>query len=106
MSYDIWLQVDTGGPEPLTTGDWNFTSNVSRMWRAAGADLAEFHGKSAAECAPVLRSAIAVLEADPDRFSAMDSPNGWGTYRQLVPALRRLLGLFEAHPKTTVAVSR
>lgn len=108
MSYDIYLTVDTGGPEPAYLGDmdWNFTSNVSPMWREAGADLAEFDGKVAGECAPTLRQAITLMEADPDRFRAMDSPNGWGTYEHLMPRLRVLAEWFERHPKATVEVSR
>jgi hypothetical protein len=108
MSYDIYLTIDTGGSEPacLSDEDWNFTSNVSPMWRAAGADLAEFDGKPAGECAPVVRAAIAEMEANPDKYRAMDSPNGWGTYDHLMPRLRVLAAWFERHPKATVGVSR
>lgn len=107
MSYDIWLTIDTGGPEPARVGDsWNYTSNCAPTWRAAGADLAEFHGKPAGECVPTLRAAIEVMRADPARFQAMDSPNGWGTYDTLVPALVRLRAMREAHPKATVVIWR
>jgi hypothetical protein len=107
VSYDIWLEIDTGGPEPACVGrDWNYTSNCVPMWRAAGADLAEFHGKSAADCIPVLSAAIELLRAEPARFEAMDPENGWGSYETLVPALEALLANFEHHPRATVGVSR
>jgi hypothetical protein len=108
MSYDIWLEIDTGGKEPFQLEDeyWNFTSNVSCMWREAGADLAEFHGKVAGECAPTLRQAIEKMEADPAKYKAMDSPNGWGTYEDLMPRLRVLRDWFERHPKATVKIWR
>lgn len=107
MSYDIWLTIDTGGPEPATVWDrFNYTSNCGPMWRAAGADLAEFHGRTAAQCATILRAGIATLEADPKRFRAMDPPNDWGSYDSLLPALRSLADAFEAHPLATVGVSR
>lgn len=107
MSYDIWLNIDTGGPEPATVwSEFNFTSNVAPMWRAAGADLAEFDGKRAGDCALILAGAIAELEGDPAKYRAMDSPNGWGTYDHLLPALRKLLAGFQQHPSTTVVVWR
>lgn len=106
MSYDIWLEIDTGGPEPTQVFDWNFTSNAGKVWRAAGADLAEFDGKTAGECAPIVRDALAVLGSDPGRWRALDPPNGWGKYDHLVPALHRLAEGLEAHPATTVRVSR
>lgn len=107
MSYDIWLTIDTGGPEPATVGeDWNFTSNCGPMWRAAGADLAEFEGRKAAECIPILDAAIKDLQANPDKYRVMDPPNGWGSYDDLVPRLEVLAQQFRYHPKATVRVWR
>jgi len=107
VSYDIDLTVDTGGPEPACVGrGWNYTSNCARMWRLAGADLAEFHGKPAADCLPILVAAIRRMEDDPAPFRALDPANGWGSYDSLLPALRDLADQFRAHPKATVAVSR
>lgn len=107
MSYDIWLTIDTGGEEPARVGDsWNYTTNCSWMWRAAGADLAEFDGKLAKDCIPVLSAAIAELKANPARYEAMNPENGWGSYETLVPSLEELLGEFLEHPKATVAVWR
>jgi hypothetical protein len=107
VSYDIWLTIDTGGPEPAAIGgDWNFTSNAARTWRAAGADLAEFAGRLAGDCVPTLAAAIAELECNASKYRQMDPPNGWGKYDDLLPALRTLLDLFRAHPKATVVVYR
>jgi hypothetical protein len=107
MSYDIWLTVDTGGPEPATVGeDWNYTSNCGPMWRAAGADLAEFDDKVAGDCLPILEAAIKTLQTDREQFIAMNPPNGWGSYDTLVPALEKLAQQFRYHPKATVRVWR
>lgn len=107
MSYDISLTADLGGPEPITVfNDWNYTSNCGPMWRAAGADLAEYHGKPASECIPSLRMAIALMRRDPARFEAMNPPNGWGSYADLLPALDRLLAAFDSAPVAVVRVSR
>lgn len=107
MSYDIWLTIDTGGPEPATLDvDWNYTSNCRSMWRAAGADLAQFDGKTAGECAPILDAAIEELANHPAKYKAMDPENGWGSYDTLLPALGELADAFKCHPKATVVVSR
>lgn len=80
MSYDVSLYVRSGDHAETCVFDWNFTRNVSIMWREAGADIATFHGKTAGECAPILGAAIEVLKADPERFKKYDAPNKWGTY--------------------------
>lgn len=107
MSYDVYLEIDTGGPEPASVGmDWNYTSNCAPMWRLAGADLAEFDGKKAGECLPYLTKAIASMLADPEPYKALNPENGWGSYRTLVPALRDLAYDFGRHPNATVRISR
>jgi hypothetical protein len=107
MSYSIHLNIDTGWPEPARVGeDWGYTSNCSEMWCQAGADLGAFDGQLAGKCATVLRSAIRVLESELDRFLAMNPPNGWGSYADLVPHLEKLLAWFETHPLATVRVWR
>lgn len=107
MSYDIGLTIDKGGPEPATvSGGRNMTSNVAPMWRLAGADLAEFHGKTAGDCLPVLRAAIADMEDNPGKYEPLNPDNGWGSYETCLGFLRELAGDFAAHPKATVAVWR
>lgn len=107
MSYDIGLTIDTGGVEPATVyDDWNYTSNCAAMWRAAGADLAEFHGKTAGECLPILDAAIEELADHPAKYKAMNPENGWGSYDTLLPRLGELADAFRCHPKAIVVVSR
>jgi len=109
MSYDVWVEADLCpqcGCNPAPGTQWNYTSNMGPAWRAAGADLAEFDGRPAHECAAVLAQAIETMEADPERFRAFDSPNGWGTMETLLPALRDLLATLRVLPGATVRVSR
>jgi hypothetical protein len=106
MSYDIYLTIDTGGDEPAFLTDWNYTSNCGPMWRTAGPDLAEFDGKTAVECLPILDAAIAELRANPAKYIAMNPENGWGSYEGLLPDLDDLAEQFRRHPKATVEVSR
>lgn len=124
MSYDISLanppqgapcgHCGGTGKEPARADEgwssspinWNYTSNCARMWRKAGADLAEFDGKPASECAPLLAAAIAAMEAEPDTYRAMNPENGWGDYDTLVAALQKLLTGFQANPHMIVWVGR
>lgn len=110
MSYDLWIE-----PAGLCEDEdnplagclyWNYTSNCSPMWRAAGADLAEFHGKTTDECVPILRSGIAELANNPEKYQAMNPENGWGSWESLVPRLAELLIALENHPGAVVKVCR
>lgn len=105
MSCDIWLEADLGGPERIRVTDgWNYTTNCGRMWRLAGADLAEFHDKPASECIPSLRTAIADMEANPEKYLPLNPENGWGSLEGLIPALRELMAQFASAPSAIVQV--
>ncbi len=108
MSYDISLQADLGGPEPVSVGGlyWNYTSNCGPMWREAGADLASFDGRPAWECVPILAAAISEMQRNSDKYEAMNPKNGWGSYESLMPQLQILLEAFRAAPQAVVRVSR
>ncbi len=107
MSYAVWLEMDTGGPDRACVGEtWNETSNVGRMWRLAGADVADFHDKVAADCLTALQAAVTDMAENPDKYTPMNPPNGWGSYDTCLAFLRGLLGEFTAHPKAIVQVWR
>jgi hypothetical protein len=112
MSYDIYLKYpacDACGSPGFDADygyNWNYTTNCAPMWRLAGADLAGFDGKQAAECAAVLREAIASMRREPDRYKALDPPNGWGSFDELLPHLEELLKRLEKHPNAYVRVWR
>lgn len=108
MSYDVFV----GGAERYDD-DWpgiteyrNMTSNVAPMWRAAGIDLAECDGRPAAQVAEGLVGALLTMEEHPDRFRAMDPPNGWGDFDGCRRFLQRILADCQARPTGTVWVSR
>jgi hypothetical protein len=105
MMITLSLEIDTGGHEPALVWDWSYTSNAAPMWKAAGADLADFEGRLAGECLPFLRHAAQQLRIHVERFDAMNPPNGWGSRESLVDALGRLTEAFERHPGCSVRVS-
>jgi hypothetical protein len=91
MSYDVWYEVEVDGEWVTASDGRNYTSNVSRVWREAGCDIAEFHGRSVVEFAASLERAISAIESDLPRFGAMDAPNGWGSAKGCVERFLRPL---------------
>lgn len=107
MSYDISLDIDTGGPEPATVWDgWNITSNVAPMWRLSGADLADFDGRRAGDCLPTLIDAAIDMATNPDKYTPLNPKNGWGDYEDCLEAMAKLLHALGRHPLATIRVSR
>lgn len=107
MSYDIYLQIDTGAEDPTTVYEvGNYTTNVSGMWALAlGYRLYEVSGRNAGETVPDLDRAIAAMQADPATYQAMNPDNGWGDYSGALEYLRSLRDACVRHPKTQIRVS-
>lgn len=104
MSLDLYLRTEPCehcGSNGEELASFNYTYNASSMWYAAtpGAQkMVYIDGMTGAESAPVLKAAIKTLEADPDRFIAMQPPNGWGSYATFVPWLKSVLTAAEQNP--------
>lgn len=105
MSYDVYLVVTAGGPEH-TIFNANHTSNTARMWRKAGADLAEFDGQSARDLAMALILATAHMKAHPDYYKTMEPDNGWGDYDSTLEFLNEILAACQENPKAIVRIWR
>ncbi len=109
MSYDVYLEIDTGGIEPATVAEvGNYTSNVSPMWsKALPPDgIAGLHGKLAGQVAESVEAAIQAMSADWDAYAAMNPENGWGDVRGAHDYLVKLAAACLAHPRATIKVSR
>jgi hypothetical protein len=106
MSYDVYLEVDAGGPEPVEAYWRNHTSNTSRMWREAGCDIAACGGHQAAQFAEGLAGAISAMEEEPEKYRQWEPENQWGTYETTLSFLRDLLDACRAYPRAVVRVSR
>ena len=116
MSLDVYLElkVDTGKPEPKTfcVYEANYTHNCNTMAKEAG--LYQYVWRPE-ECSDIqcagdliepLRAGIKLMEDDPQRFIALNPPNGWGSYNTFLPWLRRYLKACIEYPKATIRVSR
>ncbi len=105
MSWDAYLTDDRGHGE----GQWNYTHNCNGMANAVIYDGYEqqavfaevfkpnreswwkvLDGKSGPDGAAFLDRIIRGLEADPERFRAMNPDNGWGDYDSLVKVLTEM----------------
>jgi hypothetical protein len=105
MSYDVALQIDTGSGK-VDLLDWNYTSNCAPMWREAGCDIAAFDDRPAVEFSKALCVAITAMTADPDKYRAMNPPNGWGDYDSCLKWLADMQDACDRHHRCTVRVSR
>lgn len=107
MSYDIWLEIDTGAEDPVTVIEiGNYTTNCSPMWTHAlgGKLLREFQHAPCSEAAGPLADAVNRMEADPDTYREMNPPNGWGDYEGALRFLRRLAEACAANPKCRIGI--
>jgi hypothetical protein len=109
VSYDGWLVIDTGGPEPATVAELgNCTSNVSPMWRkalaAAGEPirLSDTEGRNAADALPLLRAAAQHMRDNPDEYLPMNPDNGWGDYDGALKYLANVADECERHPRASL----
>lgn len=89
----------------------NITHNLNTMAGAAGIYEAlwrpeEIGITKAEQLIEPLTRGLAMLKADPVKFSAFNSPNGWGLYEHFVPFVKRYLQACREHPTATVRVSR
>lgn len=107
MSYDIYLEIDTGSDCMTTVVDvGNYTSNVSPMWfKALGERLSAFDGRNAGESAPLLDLGIQAMRDGRAEYEAMNPDNGWGRYDGALGYLQTLRNRCAEHPKTTIRVS-
>ena len=112
MSLDIYLyiDVDAGSSEPtrITLLDRNITHNLGRMWQLAGVydALYERDGQVAGDTWRTLMAGVEFMKTHPAECRALDSPNGWGTYKDALPWLEEVTEAFRKHPKATIGVSR
>lgn len=107
MSLDVWL-TGAVGKEIYSA---NITHNLNTMAEAAGIYMHlwrpdELGVTRAGDLVDSLRAGLARLEADPAKYEAYNSPNGWGLYKHFVPFVRGYLEACENSPDATVHVSR
>lgn len=90
--------------------EFNITHNLARMANAAGIgmlwDDEWTESNKASELAKHLTNGIAEMEANPMKYRALSSPNGWGTYDHFLPWLKELLDRCNEYPQARISISR
>jgi hypothetical protein len=109
MSYDVYFEIDAGGPEPIGIGEsLNYTYNCGPMFRRAlgGDGINGLAGKNCGEVLPLLQAAVRHI-SDPDNaaeYRAMDPPNKWGDHAGAAQFLSDILKSCAEHPKATIRI--
>lgn len=104
MSADVWLEIDTGGPEPSPVCESrNITYNLTPMLAEAGfPGHGEMVGLTAAEAGPIYQRTADTLLSDPDRFKKLNPSNGWGDYDGAVVFCRAMADQCAQHSRAVV----
>lgn len=102
MSYDFYVQCGTC---ESTTFDANITSNVAKMWRAAGIDFLDYNEKPVWEMIHALREAVKDMEEWPSKYEAMNPENGWGSFPVCLEFMRNILAACEKNPMAKLSVN-
>jgi len=122
MSADIWLEID--GEQITVSNDlddavrdlipmrsaaevsattFNLTYNLSPMLTAAGMPRwSVMIGQSATAAGEIWHRVHDTLVEFPERFRAMNPPNGWGTYEDAVTVIGSLARACDQYPDARV----
>ena len=107
MSLDVTLKA----VRTTSVFDANITHNLGDMAEEAGIYKHLWHPdeikiETAEQLIGPLALGLELMKADPERFKAFDSPNGWGVYDDFVPWVERYLQACRNNPDAEIEVSR
>jgi len=109
VSYDIYLEIDAGGPDKVEAYWSNYTSNVAPMWRKAMPDtdgLAGLHDWKAQDAIPVLERGGMFFDLNEGYLKALNPENGWGDYEGARQEVQEFLNACRKYPKASIFISR
>lgn len=125
MSLDVYLMgkpetvkcncPDFGNEHERQTAEMyysaNITHNLGAMAEAAGIYEAlwrpeDIGAKFAADIILVLEKGLNELECFPETYSAYNSENGWGVYKDFVPFVTKYLQACREYPEAIIEISR
>mgnify|MGYP000885609505 CR=1 FL=1 len=110
MSLGIWFKsvpCAHCGRSDGTVWERSPTYNLAEMWNAAGVPFEPgIEGQTAGSLLPRLESSLLELKSNPAKYRAMNAPNGWGTYEDLVSVLESAIEAARAYPDAIVGTWR
>lgn len=108
MSYDIWMEIDTGGKEPASLTDTiNPTYNLGPIFRHALSDsrgLYAFDKSLGRTCTNLIMTGLQRLHDEIDECRKLEPDNGWGSVQDAVTTLRSIKRWCEENPLATLRV--
>jgi len=107
MSYDVSFRrmVENMEGELYLNEDFNMTSNVGPMYRAALLDIGKLDKWSTKDVATVVIPAYEYMVAHPDEMRKLEPENGWGDYESALKFLKEIIVTCLDHPECFVEVS-
>ena len=112
MSLDVCLEIpQLNGSDPECVYSANITHNLGNMADAAGIYKALWRPDEngieyAHQLLEPLQRGLDLLKADPTKYQAFDSPNGWGLYIHFVPFVEKYLQACHQYPLASISVCR
>lgn len=109
MSYTFGMRrpkCSKCGMEPELDYEKGMTYNVGPMFHDAlgGHPIRSLHNVPGWLLVSPLRMAALKMRANPDKYRAMNPPNGWGSYESALETLEELLRWCEAEPDALLEV--
>lgn len=107
MSLDVWLTAVIES----TVFDANITHNLGEMASEAGIYKClwrpdEIGISKANQLIEPLRNGLKLLKDNPEKFKALNPPNGWGNYERFVSFVSEYLAACEKFPEANICISR
>lgn len=103
MGVDLYLQskkCNECGHVESVGDDLGYTYNVGDMWREIYPEekLLSIDEMTGQEAYKKLKHAHDELLKNPDKFKAMNPPNGWGSYDTFLTFIEKLMDLSSLYP--------
>lgn len=107
MSLDVYLSQ----MHETNVYEANITHNLNKMASEAGIYKCLWRPEEvgitkAEQLIPLLKEGLSKLMDNPEYYRRFNSPNGWGTYEDFVPWVRRYLDACREFPNAKVEIWR
>lgn len=111
MSLDVHLAIPTDDGELEETYSANITHNLGKMADEAGIYKhlwrpEEIGITKARQLIEPLAIGLSLMKREPERFRALNPPNGWGSYYDFVPWIEDYLEACCRWPESEISISR
>jgi hypothetical protein len=106
MSYDFWIEVNTGGVRPAIIEQTNYTWNVSEMFYQLFGEMGIkfLDGVDCRRAQIYIQHALRKMRKNPEIYKSMNPTNGWGSYGGVLKLLQEFVEWCKYNPNATFRV--